>query len=124
MDGIKLSEFIGRESCLEEALVIPYTSNGKGGGDIGVFSLLRDKIIPKLKEKYGENVVATCTDYSSRSYEVKIMDRWTLIGFVQWSCGVPGDSKAICHNDERVKLAQIVNIIRTLVCIREELINS
>lgn len=101
---------------LKEAIVIPYTANGKGGGDLGIFSLMRDEILPNLSKVYPEEkVAATTTDYTSRSFEVKIMDRWTLIGFVQWTCGIPRDLDSVCHNKETVNILQIINIIRTLV---------
>ena len=119
MDGEKLKEFGDRKECLPEAVVVPYTSNGKGGGDVGVFSLLREKVIPELNEIYGERIAVISTDYSSRSYEVKIMDRWALIGFVQWTCGIPLDKKAICHNEEKVRLSQIINMVRILVRLAE-----
>jgi len=119
MDGKKLKEFEGKEECLSEAVIVPYTSNGKGGGDFGVFSLLRDEILPKLRKLYNSEISVITTDYSSRSYEVKIMDRWTLIGFVQWTCGTPLDNRAICHNEEKVSISQVGNIIRTFVHIGE-----
>jgi len=115
MDGRELTEFKGERRELSKALIIPYTSYGKGGGDVGIFSLLRDEILRKLERLYGKRIAATSTDYSSRSYDVKVMDRWTLIGFVQWTCGVPLDESAACHNEETVNPTQIVNIIRVLV---------
>ena len=73
-DGKELKEFEDEDRCLSSAVIIPYTSFGKGGGDLGIFSRFRDDIIPKLKEIYEEDVAVTTTDYVSRSYEIKIMD--------------------------------------------------
>lgn len=123
IDGNKIEEFPKVNKEIEKAIVIPYTSIGKGGGDLGVFSLFRDSIIPEINRLYDEEIVVTSTDYSSRSFEVKIMDDWTNIGFVQWSCGRPvkilnnmlfPDDTSICHNHETFCFYQLVNIIRTL----------
>jgi len=118
MDGKWLEEFSDEtieRKHVSRAVIVPYTSSGKGGGDIGVFSLLRDAVIERLKKDYGEDIATLSTDYSSRSYEVRIMDRWTMTGFVQWTCGIPGHPQAVCHNRESVLIKQVVNIIRTLV---------
>jgi len=112
-DGLRLVEFNEYTTELSHAIIVPYTSNGKGGGDIGIFSRFRDNIIPTLNKIYDEDVAKISTDYSSRSYDVKILDDWTLMGFVQWSCGKPLKRTAICHNNETVCLYQAINIIRT-----------
>jgi len=113
IDGKEMSEFNGEDE-LSKAVILPYTSYGKGGGDLGLFARFRDDILPELKRIYGEEIAITSTDYSSRSFEVKIMDDWNIIGFIQWSCGIPGHEKAICHNQETVRISQIVNIVRTM----------
>ncbi|MCJ7570748.1 MAG: hypothetical protein MUO82_02565 [Candidatus Thermoplasmatota archaeon] len=114
VDGARMDEFEEENNVLSKAIIVPYTSAGKGGGDIGLFSRFRDKIIPELYKIYGEEIAVTSTDYASRSYDIKIMDDWTTIGFIQWSCGEPTDPQSICHNKETVSLQQIINIIRTM----------
>jgi len=48
IDGKELYEFPNCHKELDTAVIVPYTSMGKGGGDIGVFSRIRDNIIPEL----------------------------------------------------------------------------
>jgi hypothetical protein len=109
-DGYWLDdEFKGREEPLSEALITAYVSHGSGGGDPGIFSLLRDKVVPVAQECGFE--VEVVTSYASRSIDPKIMDEFPLIGFINWSNGQVGGDDAICHLDESVLLRQIVNII-------------
>lgn len=115
IDGVRLEEFERQKgSHLEEALVVPYTSFGKGGGDPGLYSLLRDIIVPTT-QSWGFKV-STTTDYVSRSIDPKLMDEYPLMGFVDWSNGKVLHRDSVCHQDESVMMEQLVNIIGTLVC--------
>ena len=122
-DGKKLyefSEFDGKH--LEAGLIAPYRSEGKGAGDPGLFSLLRDEVIP-LAKKHGFEAVTT-TDYVSRSLDPKIMDDFPFICSIDWSNGpvmtptFVKDNPAlsyfnVCHVDESVAISQVLNIIGT-----------
>lgn len=112
IDGWNLNEFSEnrRNEVLSEALLVPYTSDGKGAGDYGLFSLLRDKVIP-MAESQGHFEVKTTTDYVSRSFDPKIMNEFPLIAFIDWSNGRVGNRFARCHQDEIVKVRQILNLI-------------
>ena len=129
IDGFSMKEF-PEFKRVHEALIIPYTSDGKGGGDHGLFSILRDNIIPKINHNKINFKAVTCTDYTSRSLDPKIMDNFPLIGFIDWSNGPvhpsaedPEDvldeiSKQYyylskCHVDESVSIRQVLNIIGT-----------
>lgn len=97
---------------LTEALLAPYTANGKGGGDYRLFSLIRENVIP-LCEKNEFEIRAT-TDYVSRSFDPKIMNEYPLITFIDWSDGLPGELSFRCHFHEEVVLKQILNIIGSI----------
>ncbi len=111
---------------LKSAVIIPFTANGKGGGDPGIFSMFMEEIIPAISSIYTEPdpVAVTSTDYSGRSFDIKIMDRWGLIGFVQWSCGVPQKLDSVCHNREYVDISQVINIIRTMAHFAFYIVNT
>lgn len=128
MEGMNIDEF-PRFKHIEDALIVPYTSDGKGGGDPGLFSYLRDVILKKAEENDFSGI--TCTDYASRSLDPKIMDEFALICFINWSNGparggaeirfperiieqlseVEKKLKPYCHLDEYVKIKQVLNII-------------
>ena len=122
-DGKKLSEFKDSEGKhLGAGLIVPYRSEGKGAGDPGIFSLLRDQVVP-LAKKHGFEAVTT-TDYVSRSLDPKIMDDFPYICSVDWSNGpvltpIVDDSNPaqsyfnVCHVDESVAIRQVINIIGT-----------
>jgi len=112
IDGKNLDEFMKdrRNEVLSEALLVPYTSDGKGAGDYGLFSLLKDEVIPRA-ESSGHFEVKTTTDYVSRSFDPKIMNDFPLVAFVDWSNGKVGNRFARCHQDETVKVKQILNLI-------------
>lgn len=115
-DGKNLREFKNRKGeHLQEALIAPYRSEGKGAGDPGLFSLLRDNIVP-LSLKHGFEPITT-TDYVSRSLDPKIMDDFPFICSIDWSNGpvmIPLNGfLPVCHVDESVSIKQIVNIIGT-----------
>ncbi len=132
LDGAKLTEF-PRFKHVKDALIIPYTSEGKGGGDHGLFSYFRDSLLRKINDEKVDFHCSTCTNYASRSLDPKLMDRYPLIGFISWSNGpVTGedDPKKVdfervnrksvslkyipfCHLDESVSIRQILNIIGT-----------
>lgn len=112
VDGAQIKEF-PKNSHVSEALIIPYTSHGKGAGDPGLFSLLRDCVVPIAQEHSFE--VTTLTDYVSRSIDPKIMDEFPLIGFVDWCNGKTGDKDAKCHYDESIAVDQLLNIVGVLV---------
>ncbi len=112
IDGARLSEF-KMMKYMDEAVVIPYTSLGKGGGDPGIFAVLRDIVIPVAKRN---NILGvTSTDYVSRSYDSAIMHDFPLIGFIDWVNGKVAERISHCHLDESVSLQQIKNIIGLIV---------
>ncbi|MHA1252123.1 MAG: hypothetical protein ACTSRP_19205 [Candidatus Helarchaeota archaeon] len=123
---------------INEALIIPYTGDCKGGGDHGLFSYIRDFISENQEFSESNFRAMTCTDYVSRSLDPKIMNKYPLICFINWSNGYPlfSDedqeipikelSKAqryasICHLDESVSLEQVCNIIGTTYYIYKDL---
>ena len=119
-DGANLHEFEKQEGQhLGVALISPYRSEGKGAGDPGLFSLLRDDVVP-LAEGQGFEVKTT-TDYVSRSLDPKIMDDFPYICSIDWSNGpVIAPIKTpeqeyfnVCHVDESVSVRQILNIVGT-----------
>ncbi len=114
IDGNRLLEFGSQKKYIHEAVLIPYTANGKGPGDLGIFSLLRDEVAHFAKHE-GFDVI-TSTDYVSRSTGPKIMDEYPFIGYINWVNGEIGDSLAVCHVNETVHPQQIINIIGTMVC--------
>lgn len=101
-----------KNDFLTEALLVPYTSNGKGGGDYRLFSLVREKVIPLCKKNNFE--IRITTDYVSRSFDPKIMNEYPLITFIDWSNGLPGELSFRCHFHEEVVLKQILNIIGSI----------
>lgn len=118
-DGKNLHEFYHkRGKHLEEALVTPYRSEGKGAGDPGLFSLMRDHIIPFVTHEERGFAAITTTDYVSRSLDPKIMDDFPNICSVDWSNGpvlIPdNDFFPVCHKCESVMVRQILNIIGTI----------
>jgi len=115
INGFDLSELVSKSKgeLVESALLVPYTSHGKGAGDYGLFSLFRDKVIPYARKNGFE--VETTTDYVSRSYDPKIMDEFPLITFLDWSAGEVGDIYARCHMHEEIRVKQIVNLVGTMV---------
>lgn len=136
MDGKNIDEF-PRLKHIEDALIIPYTSDGKGGGDPGLFSYFRDVILKKVDQNKFSGI--TCTDYASRSLDPKIMDEFALICFINWSNGPARGGAKIrspeeimkdlsdvekydpyCHLDESVKIKQVLNIIGTTFYAVEE----
>jgi len=116
-DGKQLDEFKKEKKGkhLQEALMVPYRSEGKGAGDPGLFSLLRDSVV-NLSKKHGFEA-ATTTDYVSRSFDPKIMDDFPSICSIDWSNGpvaIPsGGFYPECHIDESVSIRQVINIIGT-----------
>jgi len=114
VDGRNLLEFIDEreKQLLSEALLIPYTSHGKGGGDYRLFSEIRDNVIP-ICEKEGFKVDVT-TDYVSRSFDPKIMNEFPRIVFLDWSNGEVNDQYARCHFNETILLEQVLNLIGAL----------
>jgi hypothetical protein len=113
IDGARLDEFSKREGeYMQEAVVLPYTCLGRGGGDPGVFSVMRDIVLPRAK-KDGILGLPT-TNYVSRSYDTAIMHDFPLIGFVDWVNGEIKGRTAHCHLDESLKLGQVQNIIGVL----------
>ena len=114
IDGARLTEFEKRkDQFLNEAMVLPYTSLGTGGGDPYVFSTIRDVVLPRAR-KDGISALTT-TSYVSRSYDAAIMHDFPLIGFIDWVNGKVMNPDARCHLDETIKLQQIGNIIGMLV---------
>lgn len=97
---------------LSDALLLPYTADGKGGGDYRLFSLLREGALPRAKEN--GFAAKALTDYASRSYDPKIMNEFPMIGFVDWSNGLVGNAQFKCHYHEEVLLRQVLNIIGCL----------
>ena len=89
--------------------MLPYTSYGKGGGDNGIFSILRDKVLGQARNNGFEAKITT--DYVSRSVDPKLMNEFPFIGFIDWSNGKIGNQYAICHLDESIVAEQLVNII-------------
>lgn len=112
IDGSALSEF-KNGTYLREAVLVPYTAYGKGPGDLGIFSLLRDNVSALASSKGFQ--VATTTNYVSRSTGIKIMDDYPLVGYIDWTNGITGHPKSICHVDEKILIQQIINIIGTMV---------
>jgi hypothetical protein len=119
-DGKNLHEFEEqRGKHLDAALISPYRSEGKGAGDPGIFSLLRDSVV-NLAEEQGFEAVTT-TDYVSRSLDPKIMDDFPYICSIDWSNGpvlTPIKNREhgyfnVCHVDESVSVRQILNIVGT-----------
>jgi len=116
-DGKQLSEFKEEKEGehLQEALIVPYRSEGKGAGDPGLFSLLRDYVIDLAKSHGFE--AATTTDYVGRSFDPKIMDDFPSICSIDWSNGpviTPSENLFnVCHVDESVSIKQVINIIGT-----------
>ncbi len=123
-DGNQLKEFRDKKGeYMDQALIVPYRSKGRGAGDPGLFALFRDKIIP-ICEKHGFGAITT-TDYVSRSFDPKIMDDFPMICFIDWSNGpidnpieIKGIDESInlhnvCHIDESVSIKQVMNIIGT-----------
>jgi hypothetical protein len=118
-DGKNLHEFeeqTGRH--FNAALISPYRSEGKGAGDPGIFSLLRDNVV-NLAEEQGFEAVTT-TDYVSRSLDPKIMDDFPYICSIDWSNGpvltpieTGGGFFNVCHVDESVSIRQLINIVGT-----------
>lgn len=114
IDGGRLSEFSDRkDKYMKEAVVFPYTSLGKGGGDPGIFSVLRDVILPRAKQDNIRGI--TTTDYVSRSHDAALMHDFPLIGFVDWVNGKVLNRISHCHLDESIECQQITNIIGILV---------
>jgi hypothetical protein len=116
-DGKQLTEFYHRRGeHLDEALITPYRSEGKGAGDPGLFSLVRDYVVPLVIEKRFKAV--TTTDYVSRSLDPKIMDDFPNICSIDWSNGpvlIPTkDFYPLCHKDESVAIRQVLNVIGTV----------
>ena len=118
-DGKNLHEF-EKQECrhLDAALISPYRSEGKGAGDPGIFSLLRDNVVT-LANEHGFEAVTT-TDYVSRSLDPKIMDDFPYICSIDWSNGpvltptkTPDGYFNVCHVDESVSVRQIANIVGT-----------
>lgn len=116
IDGWNLHEFEEKRKgeILTEALLVPYTSYGKGAGDYGLFSLIKDEVIP-IAQTEGRFQVKTTTDYVSRSFDPKIMNNFPLISFLDWSNGKVGNMFARCHVDETIKVKQILNLIGMMV---------
>lgn len=113
INGADLAEFSSRKNdFLTEALLVPYTANGKGGGDYRLFSLIKEEVIPSC-EKNGFEMRAT-TDYVSRSFDPKIMNEYPLITFIDWSNGLPEDLAFRCHFHEEVHFKQVLNIIGSI----------
>jgi hypothetical protein len=119
-DGKNLHEFEKQEGRhLDAALISPYRSQGKGAGDPGIFSLLRDSVVALAKEQGFEAI--TTTDYVSRSLDPKIMDDFPYICSIDWSNGpvlTPIKTPEygyfnVCHVDESVSIRQILNIVGT-----------
>lgn len=112
VDGWNLQEFKDKRKgeMLSEALLVPYTSYGKGGGDYGLFSLLKDEVVP-IAQSHGHFEVGTTTDYVSRSFDPKIMNDFPLVTFLDWSNGRVGDIDSRCHVDETIKVEQMLNLI-------------
>lgn len=114
IDGARLTELERRKGqFLDEAMVLPYTSLGTGGGDPYVFSSIRDVVLPRAR-KDGISALTT-TSYVSRSYDAAIMHDFPLIGFIDWVNGKVMNPDARCHLDETIKLRQIGNITGMLV---------
>lgn len=110
INGADLSEFSqDQNKFLSDALLLPYTARGKGGGDYRLFSLMREKIIP-ICDKNDFSVRIT-TDYASRSFDPKIMNEYPLITFLDWSNGLVGNKFYRCHFHEEVLFLQVVNLV-------------
>ena len=114
IDGARLTEFEGNKGhYMNEAVAVPYTSLGKGGGDPGIFSIIRDIVLPRAKN---DSILGVpTTDYVSRSYDAAIMHDFPLIGFVDWVNGEILNRTSRCHLDESIKLQLIQNVIGVLV---------
>jgi hypothetical protein len=100
---------------LSEALLLPYTSSGKGGGEHGIFSLMRD-YVSSIGQKEGGFESVITTDYVSRSVDPKIMDEFSFITFIDWSNGRVGSEHAVCHLDESILVEQLINVIGLTYC--------
>ncbi|HEC37873.1 MAG TPA: hypothetical protein ENI29_06525 [bacterium] len=111
INGHSLKELVSLENKHVTKAIIPvYIADGKGSGDPGVFSLIRDNILPKVESKFGFEGNTT-TDYVSRSFDPKIMDDFSSILFIDWSNGLVKHRQSICHFKESVSIEQIINII-------------
>ncbi len=111
INGHSLKELVSLKNKYVTKAIIPvYIADGKGSGDPGVFSLMRDIVLPKVESKFGFEGF-TSTDYVSRSFDPKIMDDFSSILFVDWSNGLVKQRKSICHFKESVSIEQIINII-------------
>jgi hypothetical protein len=116
-DGGLLFEFEKEKEGehLDKALIVPYRSEGKGAGDPGLFSFLRDYVID-ISKSHGFEVTTT-TDYVSRSLDPKIMDDFPLICSIDWSNGPvvtpTEDYFNRCHVDESISIKQVINLIGT-----------
>lgn len=114
IDGLKLEEFSSKAGkYMQEAVVVPYTALGKGGGDPGLFSVIRDIVLPRARKD--KILAVTSTNYVSRSYDTAIMYDFPLIGFVDWVNGKILDRNARCHLDESIQLGEVLNIIGVFV---------
>ena len=94
---------------LSDALLLPYTAEGKGGGDYRLFSLIKEKIVPICKKNAFN--IRWLTDYASRSFDPKIMNEYPLMTFIDWSNGLVGNHIFKCHYHEEVLFEQVLNII-------------
>jgi hypothetical protein len=120
INGADITEYTSdKTKYLSDAILLPYTADGKGGGDYRLFSLIQEKIKPII-EKNGFKIRVS-TDYASRSFDAKIMNEFPLISFIDWSNGKIGDGRFKCHYHEEVLFRQILNIIGSIVWISKYL---
>jgi len=113
INGADITEFPNeRGRFLSDAILLPYTAEGKGGGDYRLFSLIREKVIPICKKNKVN--IRIMTDYASRSFDPKIMNEYPLIAFIDWSNGLIGNRLFRCHHHEEVLFEQVLNIIGSI----------
>jgi hypothetical protein len=114
INGADITEYpADKTKYLSDAILLPYTAHGKGGGDYRLFSLIQAKVKPII-EKNGFKIRVS-TDYASRSFDAKIMNEFPLITFIDWSNGKVGDNRYKCHYHEEVMFRQIINIIGSII---------
>jgi hypothetical protein len=110
VNGADIKEYPeDNENFLPHALFVPYTAEGKGGGDYRLFSIIKEKVVPICEKN--DFKIRTLTDYVSRSFDPKIMNEYPLITFIDWSNGLVNNPYFKCHYHEEILFEQVLNII-------------